>query len=507
MKSGERATLQQAAWRNRIILIVLFLQLAGGAAAWYFFWGPGSAQVQSNAAPGTETYTTAIKRADLIVSASGSGKLVASQSVDLSFPTSGSLAELHVKLADTVKAGQVLASLGSTPALEASLAAAELQVLNAQKTLAGLQENADVSLAQAHSDLLAAQDTYDDALSKSQRVETRRCSEEVTKKYSAALTSATERLNNIHAETPGSDPYIAAKKQYETALANYNFCVSYTTDEKASAQSALEVAKMAVQDAQDKYDTLKAAEGASPAGIDPDELALAEANLKTAQAQFAKAKDQLAGATLTAPIDGKVTYLAASAGEMVDTSKFITISDVSHPTLDISVDELDLDKLVEGSAVTVSFDAIPNQSFTGKVVQVNPQITNSGQYKVAKGLVELDSNAAKTLSNLPLGLSATVTIVNQEARNALLAPVIAIKDLGDNTYAVMVKGSDGQFRMQIVTTGIQDNDYVEITSGLKEGDQVSTGTTNFIAAGSDDKSSSLKNSQNAGGPPGMPPVP
>ena len=168
----------------------------------------------------------------------------------------------------------------------------------------------------------------------------------------------------------------------------------------------------------------------------------------------------------------------------------------------------ELAKLVEGSAATVSFDALTDQSFSGKVVQVNPQISSSGQYKVAKGLVELDASAAKMLSNLPLGLGATVTIVNHEAKNALLVPVIALKDLGDGTYAVMVKGSDGQFKLQIVTIGIQDNDYAEITSGLKEGDQVSTGTTNFIAAGSTNNSSSLKNAQNDTGPQGgMPPAP
>ena len=77
-----------------------------------------------------------------------------------------------------------------------------------------------------------------------------------------------------------------------------------------------------------------------------------EANLKEAQAQLAEAEDQLAGITLTAPIDGKVTSLAAANGALVGTAAFITIVDVSHATLDISVDEADIDKLVVGAAVT-----------------------------------------------------------------------------------------------------------------------------------------------------------
>ena len=61
----------------------------------------------------------------------------------------------------------------------------------------------------------------------------------------------------------------------------------------------------------------------------------------------------------------------------------------------------------------VSFDALPDQTFRGKLAQVNPQVTTSGQYRVAKGLVELDAAAVKTISTLPLGLSASVTIVNR----------------------------------------------------------------------------------------------
>jgi HlyD family secretion protein len=481
------------------ISIVIMMLLAGGGAAWYFFWGPGS--TQANATAGSETYTTAVKRGDLSISASGSGKLVANQSVDLSFSTSGAVNKLNVKLGDLVKTGQELASLGSSNTLEANLASAELQVLNAQKTLTDLQQNASVSLAQAYSDLLTAQDTYDTALTNSQKVDTTRCSKEVTTRYKANLERATQNLENVkaYAEKPGSDIYIAAKKQYDTALANYTYCASHTSDEKTSAQSALGVAKTTLQEAQAKYDTLKAA-----SGIDPDELAMDEAKLKEAQAKLAKAKDQLAGITLTSPIDGKVTYLAASTGEIVSTAKFITIADVSHPTIDISVDESDMSKLVVGSAVTVSFDALTNQSFSGKVTQLNPQMTQSGQYHVAKGLVQLDEDSVKVVSTLPLGISATVKIINQEAKNALLAPVMALKDLGDNTYGVMVKGGDGQIRLQVVTIGIQDSDYVEITSGLKEGDLVSTGITRFIAAGSTDNSSSLKNSQNSGGFPGGP---
>ncbi len=80
--------------------------------------------------------------------------------------------------------------------------------------------------------------------------------------------------------------------------------------------------------------------------------------------------------------------------------------------------------------------------------------------------------------------------------------LIALRDLGDSTYGVMVKDIKGQLKLRVVTVGLQDSDYAEITSGLKEGDLVSTGNVKFVAAGSNDNSSSLKNSQNSGGFPG-----
>ena len=79
------------------------------------------------------------------------------------------------------------------------------------------------------------------------------------------------------------------------------------------------------------------------------------------------------------------------------------------------------------------------------------------------------------LEKYPLGLNASVVIISQEATNALLVPITALRDLGDNQYAVFVKQADGKLRLQVVEVGMKDTSYAEITSGLKDGDVVSTG--------------------------------
>jgi multidrug efflux pump subunit AcrA (membrane-fusion protein) len=79
------------------------------------------------------------------------------------------VAELKVKLGDTVKAGDKLASLGNSDALEAAGNSAQLNLLQAQQALDDLQQSASVSLAQAYQDWVTAQATYTTALATSQR--------------------------------------------------------------------------------------------------------------------------------------------------------------------------------------------------------------------------------------------------------------------------------------------------------------------------------------------------
>jgi RND family efflux transporter MFP subunit len=294
----------------------------------------------------------------------------------------------------------------------------------------------------------------------------------------------------------GSDAWINAKNNYDTAQANYSYCAAYTTDEKTNAQAKLDVAKTSLQQAESSYKTLQTA-----AGIDPTTLALYQAKVTSLQTQLAEAKEKLAGVTLSAPIAGKVVYLAADQGTMVGTSKFITIADVSRPMVEVSVDETDIDKLKLDSSATIVFDALPDLTFSGKVVQVDPELVTSGQYKVSTGLIELNADAAKTMQALPLGLNATVTIVNQEVKEALLVPVTALKKNQNNETTVTLVDASGKTTQQSVRVGIQDGTNAEITSGLKEGDLVSLGSSK--TSSSSNNSGSMPVGPDGGMPPPM----
>ncbi len=479
MKSSKLYIRKRSRFPKGLWAAFAVLLLAGGGAAWYFLLDPGARSAQAGAS--AQPLTTAVRRGSISVSASGSGKLAAGRTADLSFPTGGLVAELNVQLGDMVKQGDVLARLGSTEGLDAAVASAQVALLQAQQDLADLQTGASVSLAQAYQDQVTAQAAFDAALEAARRTAYARCSQDVLTREKAALDNAQARLDHVTRYEEGpqhSDAWINAGADYQTALANYSYCLAYTPAEKTGAQSELALAKSNLRQAQDTYDTLKAG-----SGVDPTQLALKEAALTAAQTALADAQQSRAGAAILAPFDGKVTSLASGVGTIAGTSTYITLADVNQPVVSFSANESDLDKLVLGSPAEVVFDALPDQTFTGTLTQVNPQLTASGQYNVVTGLVSLTMDPAQSLQGLPLGLNASLTIVNQESKDTLLVPETALIDLGNGSYGVMLAGSDGQLHAQPVKVGLQNGTDAEILSGLSEGDRVSAGISAGSASG------------------------
>jgi multidrug efflux pump subunit AcrA (membrane-fusion protein) len=149
---------------------------------------------------------------------------------------------------------------------------------------------------------------------------------------------------------------------------------------------------------------------------------------------------------------------------------------LSHPQIQFSIDETDMDKAAVGEKTTIVFDALPDQTFTGKVTRIDPALESSGGYNVVTGLIQMDPVDESTNTTLLKGMTATVQLVQASAENVLLIPVQALHDLGDGTYSVFAVGSDGQLKMKVVEIGLQDAASVEIKSGLNVGDVVSTGT-------------------------------
>ena len=141
------------------------------------------------------------------------------------------------------------------------------------------------------------------------------------------------------------------------------------------------------------------------------------------------------------------------------------------------MDPLDYSNINVGNKTSVVFDALPTLTYTGKVTQISPQLVTISGSSVVEGTVVLDTTQAANVPplTLPLGVTASVDIIQSQANNVILVPVQALHELSPNNYSVflMVNGTP---TLKTVTVGLQDGTFAEIKTGLKVGDVVSTGT-------------------------------
>lgn len=179
-----------------------------------------------------------------------------------------------------------------------------------------------------------------------------------------------------------------------------------------------------------------------------------------------------------------------SASEYSTDVALFTISPDDTMTLDVSVDELDINSVEIGQEAAVTFDAIEDEEFTGEVTEIgNTASVNGGVAKYTVSISVPKDEAMKQGMNA----SATITIENRE--NVITIPVNALQEKGDKVFVYTKEDADGNLSGETeVTTGLSDGTTVEITEGLSEGD-----TVYYNKTGSSDS----QNSDNSDMPGGM----
>jgi RND family efflux transporter MFP subunit len=514
------------------IILVIGLLLAAAGGAYYYFRIRPAQQAQAAAAQAPTIATGTVTRGDLVISASGSGALAPARERSVGFQTGGRLKELFVQLGDVVEAGQTLATLDDTD-LRNAVTQAEINLRLAQISLETLTEGADASdlaaaqaslasakaglvdltaapdslaLLAARETLKSAQKKLDDLLAGADPAEVKSAqyalenaknslwSQQVSRDAAcggndhvkcdqaqaavgnadAAVRKAQEDLDAVLAG-PTSDAIADARAKVASAQSSLNSLLEKPgADERTAAEA--QVAK-----AQDDLDSLLA-------GADPRELEKAELSVRQARMNLESARRNLDQATLTAPIAGTVTALTAQPGDTVGSTAFITLSDLAEPRLQFWVEETDMASAAPGNAVNIVFEALPDYTFSGVILSVEPALVSESNTTAVKALasIDLSPHPFKVLS----GMNAEVEVVAGEARNALLVPIDALRELATDQYAVFVIQPDGRQLLRPVQVGLKDLVNAEILSGLQEGETVSLGTTQRTTASSQASSSS-----------------
>ena len=395
--------------------------------------------------PGVKVSAEKVTKRNITESVNASGKIYPEVEVKLSPDISGEIVELNVQEGDSVKKGQVLARI--------------------------------------YGDIYAIQ--RDQAKS-------------VVSQQQAQVANASAALEALQAQLD------QAKKTYDMQKQLY--------DEKVISKNEFNSAEAAYRAAQANYNAAKQG------------IRSSQASVQGAQAGLEKANKDISRATLVAPMNGIVSLLNVKKGErvvgssMMAGTEMMRIADLNSIEVRVDVGENDIPKVHLGDSSLVEVEAYSNRKFKGIVTQIassnngasspsqsgTSDVTN---YKVYIRLVLqsyqdlIDPSKPKSFPFRP-GMSASADIQTKTHESRLSVPINAVttRDKNDTTGATALTKNGDQtnpantttnvddleevvFMLQPdqtvkkvkVRTDIQDINYIEILSGLKEGDEVITG--------------------------------
>lgn len=261
-----------------------------------------------------------------------------------------------------------------------------------------------------------------------------------------------------------------------------------------------------------------------------------KAAVQSARADLNAANKNLSRTTIVSPMDGIVSLLAVKKGERVAGNQFsvgtemMRVADMNKIEVRVDVGENDIPKIHIGDSAMIEVDAYNDRKFKGVVTQISSSSTSAQttgvgttsdvtNYKVyiridpASYADLIDPSKPRSLPFRP-GMSASADIMTKRHENVLAVPILAIttrdknekasgakakeeadkkKAAGEETSSndaaltddmeevVFVLGADGKVKKVAVRTDIQDNEYIEVLSGVKEGDQVVSAPYNTIS--------------------------
>jgi HlyD family secretion protein len=390
----------------------------------------------------TKVATEKVTKRTITEVVSASGKIAPEFEVKLSPDVSGEIIELYVKEGDLIKAGQLLAKINK-----------EIYLSNYDRTVAALNTsqanlaNAKARLAQVNSQFINAKSSY-------------------------------ERNEKLHNQKTISDA------EYETSKANF------------------EVAKAEVEAAEE---SVKAS----------------AFSVKSAEAGVKEANENLSKTSIYAPVDGTISKLNIEKGERVagasqfgSGTEILRIANLLTMEVKVSVNENDIVRVALHDTALVEVDAYQNRKFKGVVTEISTSANTTGvsadqvtnfEVKIRilpESYKDLIASDKPNDSPFRPGMSATVDIQTAKKESVLTLPIQAITTRADTSAkaaAPKVENEgqstqndentkkkteaaqeyvfvydNGVAKMLKVKTGIQDNTYIMITEGLKEGQEVIT---------------------------------
>ena len=250
---------------------------------------------------------------------------------------------------------------------------------------------------------------------------------------------------------------------------------AYQAERTLTAQAAGTVTSINVQEGSDvaKDDIIL--------GLSGDDLTesiqSASESLRSAEISMQNLQDAMNNYTITAPISGTIIEKDAKVGDAVKAGDTLCIVyDLSYLEMNINVDELQISSISVGQKVQITADAVPDKTYVGTVTRVSMKGASNGDTTTYPVSIRIDDT-----DGLRPGMNANAEIVVAKADNALVVPnaavvrgsyVLVTKDSPSAANADTAMEAPEGFVYVPVKTGVSDDDYTQIVSGIQEGDTI-----------------------------------
>lgn len=461
-------------------------------------WGLGFFRVNDTAVGNTPVF--AVKRGFLRISVSETGSIQARESIIVKSEVEGTTSIIYlVDEGSRVKKGDLLVELDASKLLDEKVDQ-EIKVQNAEAAFVSARENLAVVENQAQSDVDKAQLTYDFAvqdLDKYIKGEYPNQLKEAESKITLAqeeVTRAQEKLEwsrklyneKYISQTELQADELAAKKtalDLELVRNDLELLENYTHKRRLmQLESDVKQAQMALDRAKRKAKADVVQAKAS--------LTAREAEFKQQQDKLKKTEIQIEKTKIYAPADGLVIYATSASrggpphmrttepldeGQMVrERQDLIYLPTSLGYNCEIGVSEASLDKVRLGLPAVVKVEAVPGETYTGRVTFIAPLPDAQSAFlnpdlKIYNTVIQLEDNGKLDL--LRAGMNCTADIIVKQYDDAIYIPIQAVLRVGGRPTVYVMDNKD--FEPRPVEIGLDNNRMVRIISGLEQGEMVS----------------------------------
>ena len=252
----------------------------------------------------------------------------------------------------------------------------------------------------------------------------------------------------------------AAQKLYDSRLELFK--------QGALPRKDLDQAAVGLAQAKPQYELAQRHLDSLNSVVKHQELKSLEGQLSSAKGKFQGAEAQLSYSEIRSPLDGVVTDRPLYPGEMAAAgTPLMTVMDLSRVTARAHIPQNDAAVLKVGDKATIAVPGL-EEPVEGKVILVSPALDPNST------TVEVWVQAKNPKQTLKPGSSVRLSMISAEVPDALVIPAAALLTGADGATTVMVIGDDQHAHQQAVKVGIRQDDKIQITEGLKEGQRIVT---------------------------------